>query len=88
MSEIKNITFYATAPNYKVEFEMPSDCDYDMKQSEGLIEIEITGPQEPSTTLQLECVTFSTTESSFNVEFVQTYGVKPTKRKPIFSIEW
>lgn len=87
MSEVKNFTFFATAPNYKVEFNLPSDCDYDLKQSAGLIEIEITGPSAPAGTSQLESVTFTTSESSFNVEFVQTFGMKPTRRKPIFSVE-
>lgn len=87
MSEVKNFTFFGTAPNYKVEFYLPSDCDYDLKQSAGLIEIEITGPSTPEGASQLESLTFTTSESKFNVEFVQTFGTKPTRRKPIFSLE-
>lgn len=87
MSEVKNFTFFATAPSYKVEFALPSDCAYDVKQSAGLIEIEITGPSAPSGLSEPKSVSFTTAESSFTVEFVQTFGMKPTKRKPIFSLE-
>lgn len=87
MSEVKNFVLFATRPTYKVEFSLPSDCQFDVKQSAGLIEIEITGPSDPSGVSQLQTASFSSTEAQLDVVFVQTFGRKPTKRKPIFTIE-